>query len=105
MNDIYNVLNPLAVSADHFFKNSVQVTGELAGRGVEFLQNLPNEMKQNNQVAIAVFGVANAAFFTLANLLTKWCDRRIEGHTEELGNDSKVFKAVFLNGFVMGGTV
>lgn len=104
MTDVNRLVNPISHSLSALFKQGSRIAGELAGRVVNQIQLLPGQMQQDRRVAIAVFLVSNAVFFSLALVLAKNLDKQIEKHPEELSDDQQAAKHVLLSAAV-GGSV
>lgn len=64
-----------------------------------------NDAKQiNDLTAVAVFGVANIAFFNLAQSFGNWINWRIEAHPRELNDDQILVKNILVN-VIKGGSI
>lgn len=114
MTEFYSVTRPLAYSFAGGFKTGMHSIGNLTGRIVRIIRNLPYHLQHNPNAAFAFFATANAILFTTIHLFASWLDRRIEnpGHAfldhnqnPNLNTMERVVKHIFLDLILVGGSM
>lgn len=105
MTNINKLVSPIRDSITDLFTTGVDTCGQLAGRTVNYLQHLPTHMQQNQHVAVTIFALSNAVFFTLINVGANSLNNRIERYAEELSKDGELAKNIIVDGFLVGGAV
>ena len=105
MTGIYSVTHSLTETISSVLRKGFHNIGELAGRTVNVLRNLPQHMQNNPYVAIGVFTTANTVFFTVANLFANWLDRVMENSSnaqEETNPETRSFRSFIIDGVAVG---
>ena len=99
INGLYPLTKPLTQS----FSDILNQAGEVAGRAVQMISNLPEYMKNDRNVAIGTFVAANAVFFSVINFVANLAEQKINNRgNEPLTGEQKTITAVLINVGVVG---
>lgn len=103
MNQISPYVKNLIGNASKIAQSGLNKTSEWLGHGVSLIQSIPLQMQNNTRIAYGVIAAANSLFFLVMSLALHHMDRRLENQNNPLNNDQRTFKAILLNGVVLGG--
>ena len=97
-----NGLNPLTKPLTQSFSDILNQAGEVAGRAVQMISNLPEYMKNDRNVAIGTFVAANAVFFSSISSPIKSNSALTFAAMNRSTDNQKTIRAVLINVGVVG---
>lgn len=86
----------------NFVNPVLQSSNEWIGHTVRIIQTLPQQMQQNQNIAITVIASTNLLFFSAVYFLTTRFNRSLENLEKPLSSDQRIFKYL-LNGTMTAG--
>ncbi len=105
MSDVFSVTPHLNGALSDTFQKGYRIIGQLYGRSVRAIQNIPELMKKNPHAAIGVLIAANVVFFTVINAIASWLNTRYEKHPDPVTTSQNVIRYILLDGILVGGAV
>lgn len=105
MSGIYTITYRLTETLSDAFKNKFHFIGDFFGRSIRALPNIPQLMKDNHNVAIAIIVTINTIAFSVINLIANCINSRIEKHPLPLTFTDRIIKFFLLEGVLVGGSV
>lgn len=102
--NINKLVDPFRESFKNLFTH-IETPGHLAGKAVKYLADLPIHMQQNQSVAVTVFIVSNAIFFTLTHFFAQFLNNCIDRCTTYSPDHRAFTKNFVVNGVLVGGAV
>lgn len=93
-------------ACSEIYKSSARkMESDWLGYPVQFIQNVPQMMQKNKIFAGSVIFAINMIFFSIVNPCIDYLNYRIERHPEELTQDERIFKHIFLNTLLVYSTL